>query len=231
MLTIRLTRGQCHVAGCAVGVTWDHALCDVGGVALLLSRVSDAYAAGCARTDVAAPPGNQAPPLHHDRSLQRHVLDAAAAAAAAAATAAGVGVAPARPLTAHEVQLNRLAELDDLTSQLIAEVGWLGRRAKRARKRTVAALGLAGLALPAVAPVPGAHAGTVRPSKSALTAWGAHRGHARRKEEPAVVEWGYTSAELQRTALSGSISTVLTILSWICVGIHSRRALPSPVCA
>ena len=32
-------------------------------------------------------------------------------------------------------------------------------------------------------------------------------------------------------SLSGSISTVLTSLSWICVGIHSRRALPSPVCA
>ena len=34
-----------------------------------------------------------------------------------------------------------------------------------------------------------------------------------------------------RTALSGSISTVLTGLSWICVGIHSRGALRSPVCA
>ena len=33
------------------------------------------------------------------------------------------------------------------------------------------------------------------------------------------------------TALSGSISTVLTGLSWICVGIHSRTALPCPVCA
>ena len=33
------------------------------------------------------------------------------------------------------------------------------------------------------------------------------------------------------TALSGSISTALTGLSWICVGIHSRRALPCPVCA
>ena len=33
------------------------------------------------------------------------------------------------------------------------------------------------------------------------------------------------------TALSGSISTVLTVLSWICAGIHSRRALPCPVCA
>ena len=33
------------------------------------------------------------------------------------------------------------------------------------------------------------------------------------------------------TALSGSISTALTGLSWICVGIHSRRALRSPVCA
>ena len=32
-------------------------------------------------------------------------------------------------------------------------------------------------------------------------------------------------------ALSGSISTILTVLSWICVGIHSRRVLPSPVCA
>ena len=33
------------------------------------------------------------------------------------------------------------------------------------------------------------------------------------------------------TALSGSISTVLTVLSWICVGIHSRRALLCPLCA
>ena len=33
------------------------------------------------------------------------------------------------------------------------------------------------------------------------------------------------------TALSGSISTVLTVLSWICAGIHRRRALSSPVCA
>ena len=39
------------------------------------------------------------------------------------------------------------------------------------------------------------------------------------------------NASGHRTALSGSISTVLTGLSWICVGIHSRRALPSPVCA
>ena len=36
---------------------------------------------------------------------------------------------------------------------------------------------------------------------------------------------------LQSTALSGSISTVLTVLSWICLDIHSRRALPCPVCA
>ena len=33
------------------------------------------------------------------------------------------------------------------------------------------------------------------------------------------------------TALSGSISTGFASLSWICVGIHSRRALPCPVCA
>ena len=42
----------------------------------------------------------------------------------------------------------------------------------------------------------------------------------------------YTNApQSEGTTLSGSISTVLTVLSWICVGIHSRRALPSPVCA
>ena len=34
-----------------------------------------------------------------------------------------------------------------------------------------------------------------------------------------------------RTALSGSISTILTVLDWICVGIHGRGALPSPVLA
>ena len=34
----------------------------------------------------------------------------------------------------------------------------------------------------------------------------------------------------QGTSLSGSISTGLTILSWICVGIHRCGALPSPVC-
>ena len=39
------------------------------------------------------------------------------------------------------------------------------------------------------------------------------------------------SGPLLCTALSGSISTVLTVWSWICLGIHSRRALPSPVCA
>ena len=40
-------------------------------------------------------------------------------------------------------------------------------------------------------------------------------------------QWVYKDG----TALSGSISTLLTGLSWICVGTHSRRALPSPVCA
>ena len=35
----------------------------------------------------------------------------------------------------------------------------------------------------------------------------------------------------QGTALSGSISTILTVLSWICVGIHRCEALPCPVCA
>ena len=35
----------------------------------------------------------------------------------------------------------------------------------------------------------------------------------------------------QGTSLSGSLSIILTVLSWICVGIRRRRALPSPVCA
>ena len=32
-------------------------------------------------------------------------------------------------------------------------------------------------------------------------------------------------------AFSGSISTVLTGLSWICLGMHRRRVLFCPVCA
>ena len=40
-----------------------------------------------------------------------------------------------------------------------------------------------------------------------------------------------SSDELTGTALSGSISTVLTVLSWICAGIYMCGALPSPVCA
>ena len=58
-------------------------------------------------------------------------------------------------------------------------------------------------------------------------------GHAR---VPSRVIAGTESFPLQSfqtwkgTALSGSISTVLTVLSWICVGIHSRRALHCPVC-
>ena len=33
------------------------------------------------------------------------------------------------------------------------------------------------------------------------------------------------------TSLSGSLSTILTVLSWICAGIYMCGALPSPVCA
>ena len=33
------------------------------------------------------------------------------------------------------------------------------------------------------------------------------------------------------TSLSGSNSTILTILSWICAGIYMCGARPSPVCA
>ena len=37
--------------------------------------------------------------------------------------------------------------------------------------------------------------------------------------------------DAERTSLSGSISTILTILSWICAGIYMCGALPSPACA
>ena len=33
------------------------------------------------------------------------------------------------------------------------------------------------------------------------------------------------------TSLSGSIFTILAVLSWICVGIHMYLALSSPICA
>ena len=33
------------------------------------------------------------------------------------------------------------------------------------------------------------------------------------------------------TSLSGSISTISTVLSWVCVGIPMCGAMPSPVCA
>eukprot|EP00966_Prymnesium_polylepis_P020835 479534-Prymnesium_polylepis.1 len=47
----------------ALGVTFDHALCDVGGVALLLSHVSARYA-------------GEALPVspHHEREHQPHIV-------------------------------------------------------------------------------------------------------------------------------------------------------------
>ena len=47
----------------------------------------------------------------------------------------------------------------------------------------------------------------------------------------AMLDTGHPDPDNKGTPLSGSISTVLTGLSWICVGIHSRRVLPCPVCA
>ena len=41
----------------------------------------------------------------------------------------------------------------------------------------------------------------------------------------------FDCAERWCTSLSGSISTILTVLSWICTGIYICRALPSPVSA
>ena len=61
--------------------------------------------------------------------------------------------------------------------------------------------------------------------------------HARRGTHTVVLSEREDGAKIRAvsmvagTALFGSISTVLTVLSWICVGIHSRRALPSPACA
>ena len=41
----------------------------------------------------------------------------------------------------------------------------------------------------------------------------------------------WSSPALFGTSLSGSISTIWTVLSWMCVGIRSYRVLPSHVCA
>ena len=59
-----------------------------------------------------------------------------------------------------------------------------------------------------------------------MTTTGIHLG-----ERVVVADPASADQAGEGTALSGSIFTVLTGLSWICVGIHSRRALPSPVCA
>ena len=45
------------------------------------------------------------------------------------------------------------------------------------------------------------------------------------------LEYGNGAGFYLGTALSGSISTILTIWSWICAGIYMCGALPSPVCA
>ena len=61
VLTVRLTTAPLHCPNqCSLGIVWDHAMCDVGGIALLLAHVSACYAAR-----------PSPPPPHHDRSLQR----------------------------------------------------------------------------------------------------------------------------------------------------------------
>ena len=61
VLTVRLTTAPLHCpTQSSLGVVWDHAMCDVGGIALLLAHVSACYA-------VRPSP----PPPRHDRSLQR----------------------------------------------------------------------------------------------------------------------------------------------------------------
>ena len=41
----------------------------------------------------------------------------------------------------------------------------------------------------------------------------------------------FSTTHVDGTSLSGSLSTTLTVLSWICAGIYMCGALPSPVCA
>lgn len=89
-LTPLLGVGVC--SGSTIGMTWDHALSDVGGVALLLAHVSAAYAAA----EGGAPPGDAAvlPRLDGDRSLQAGLVSSQSSAAMGAAGAnAGTAVA------------------------------------------------------------------------------------------------------------------------------------------
>ena len=56
-------------------------------------------------------------------------------------------------------------------------------------------------------------------------------GAARRGDADGVYNNRQQVEALYGTSLSGSISTNLTVLNWICVGTHRCGALPSPVCA
>ena len=61
VLTVRLTTAPHHCpTQSSLGIVWDHAMCDVGGIALLLAHVSACYAAR-----------PSPPPPHNDRSRQR----------------------------------------------------------------------------------------------------------------------------------------------------------------
>jgi hypothetical protein len=67
VFTIRIARGKTLELGSTLGVMWDHALSDVGGIAKLLSFVSALYS----NSDVDVKP---LMPMHHDRSMQPEPL-------------------------------------------------------------------------------------------------------------------------------------------------------------
>jgi hypothetical protein len=63
VFTIRIARGKTLELGSTLGVMWDHALSDVGGIAQLLSFVSALYSNFDVKPLVPVP-------MHHDRSMQ-----------------------------------------------------------------------------------------------------------------------------------------------------------------
>jgi hypothetical protein len=64
VFTIRIARGKTLGLGSTLGVMWDHALSDVGGIAQLLSFVSALY------SNVDVKPLLVPTKMHHDRSVQ-----------------------------------------------------------------------------------------------------------------------------------------------------------------
>ena len=68
-------------------------------------------------------------------------------------------------------------------------------------------------------------------ANSASYSWRSMRGPTGLRPPRIAGSWDPVASNGWGTSLSGSISTILTILSWICAGIYMCAALPSPVCA